>query len=74
MPPSHLSYRQIAEDLAERIRTGEYAPGSKLPSYSEIGRMYSCGITTAQSAMRELRSMGLTRGEPGVGVFVADQT
>lgn len=74
MPPERLTYRQIAEDLAARITSGEYPPGAKLPSYSELARMYSCGITTAQSAMRELRSMGLTRGEPGVGVYVAEHS
>ena len=73
MPPERLTYRQIAEDLAARIRSGEYPPGSRLPSYAELAKMYSVAVTTAQSAIRELRSMGLIRGRPGVGVFVAER-
>lgn len=73
MPPARLTYRQIADDLADRIGRGEYRPGSRLPSYSQIAAVYSCGTTTAQSAIRELRARGLVRGEPGVGVFVVDE-
>lgn len=70
MPPARLSYRQIAQDLAERIAAGEYPPGSLLPSYAALAAMYSCSVTTAQSALRLLRDRGLTRSEPGVGTFV----
>ena len=67
-----LSYRQIADDLAARIAAGEYPPGGKLPSYSELAAMYSCSITTAQSALRVLRERGLTYSEPGRGTYVLD--
>lgn len=72
MPPTRLTYRQIADDLEDRIRRGEYQPGSRLPSYRQIGEAYSCGTTTAQSAVRELRARGLVEGRQGVAVFVVD--
>ena len=72
VPPTRLSYRQIADDLAARIAAGEYLPGSRLPSYSQIAAIYSVSVTTAQSAVRLLHERGLTRGEPGRGTFVAD--
>lgn len=71
MPPKQLSYRQIADDLAARIASGEYPPGSRLPSYSQLAVMYSCSVTTAQSAVRLLHERGLTYGSSGRGVFVA---
>ncbi|MGW3891548.1 GntR family transcriptional regulator [Micromonospora chokoriensis] len=30
--PPRCRYEQIADDLAERIASGEFQPGSKLPS------------------------------------------
>lgn len=72
MPPSRLSYRGIAADLEARIRGGEYPPGTALPSYAEIARMYSVSVTTAQAAMRELRARGYTETVLGVGIFVVD--
>lgn len=72
MPPTRLTYRQIADDIAERIRRGEYPSGSALPSYRALADMYSVSVSTAQAAVRLLRERGLTRTELGRGVFVAD--
>lgn len=72
MPPTRLTYRQIADDLAERIATGEYPPGTKLPSYSQLASIYSCSVTTAQAALRVLRERGLTYSELGRGTYVLD--
>ena len=68
--PIHHSYRQIADDLAERIKAGEYADGEKLPSISNLAQLYSVGTTTARDAYRELKAQGLAEGIPGKGVFV----
>jgi GntR family transcriptional regulator len=70
VPPTRLSYRQIADDLEARIRAGEYPPGALLPSYAKVAEMYSVGTTTAQAAMRELRGRGLTRSVLGMGTYV----
>ncbi|MEH0830651.1 GntR family transcriptional regulator, partial [Micromonospora sp. CPCC 205714] len=34
--PPRYRYEQIADDLAERIASGEFPPGSKLPSRREL--------------------------------------
>lgn len=73
MPPKHFGYRDIANDLAERIAAGEYPPGSRLPSYSQLASMYSCSVTTAQFAIRILHLRGLTYGLSGRGIFVAGE-
>jgi DNA-binding GntR family transcriptional regulator len=70
--PINLTYRGIADDLAARIRAGEYRPGSKLPSYSEIAELYSVSLSTATRAIGLLRDRGLVEGVVGVGVYVCD--
>ena len=65
-----LSYRGIANDLAERIRIGEYPPGSKIPSYRQLSALYSVHVSTAQKAVMALEERGVVVGVPGRGVFV----
>jgi GntR family transcriptional regulator len=64
-------YEQLAELFRARIRSGELAPGDRLPSTSALkAEGWSQGTITW--AMRALRIEGWTRGQPGDGVFVAD--
>jgi len=67
-----LDYRGIADDIAARIAAGEYPPGSKIPSYSQLGELYSVSISTAQRAVIVLRERGLVVGAQGRGVFVRE--
>lgn len=71
--PRHLTYRQIADDLADRIRTGEYEPGAKLPTYKELKALYDVSEATGYRAMSLLIDRGLAIGEQGRGTFVVDQ-
>ncbi|WP_328342454.1 GntR family transcriptional regulator [Micromonospora sp. NBC_00421] len=41
MPGIPLSYTDIAADITSRIKVGEYEPGAKLPSYSQLADLYS---------------------------------
>lgn len=70
--PILLTYRQIADDLAVRIATGEYAPGAKLPTYQELADLYSVGVTTAARAYAVLVDRGVVVGMAGRGMFVPD--
>lgn len=72
-PMRPMTYVEIADDLAERIRKGEYQPGAKLPSYQELAGIYSVHFTTIAKAMALLRRDGLVIGAPGRGVFVVDE-
>jgi GntR family transcriptional regulator len=68
-----LDYRGIANDIAARIATGEYPPGGKIPSYSQLAKLYSVSISTAQRAVIVLRERGLVVGAQGRGVFVRER-
>ncbi len=74
MTVPRLTYREIADDLAARIRSGEYAPGAPLPSYSKLADLYSVSVSTAQRAVGLLHDRDLIVGEHGVGIFVKEQT
>jgi DNA-binding transcriptional regulator YhcF (GntR family) len=71
--PVKLTYRQIADDVAARIATGEYRKGAELPSYRELAELYSVSVATASRAYGLLRDRGTVVGEPGRGMFVPDK-
>jgi GntR family transcriptional regulator len=74
VPAVPMSYIEIAEDIAARIRAGEYQPGDRLPRTKELAELYSVSDTTAYRAVSLLRFQGVVVGSQGRGVFVATDT
>jgi len=72
MPTRRLSYREIADDLGQRIASGEYPPGAQLPSTTELADLYSVNRSTIVRAMGLLHDRGVVYGIAGRGVFVPD--
>ncbi|MFG1870324.1 MULTISPECIES: GntR family transcriptional regulator [Micromonospora] len=72
MPTRPPHYRRVADDIEQKIRSGEYSPGQQLPSVSEIGELYNVARSTAYRAVKELHERDLVYGQQGQGVFVAD--
>lgn len=70
MPPRPQYTRVIVADVIEKIRTGQYPPGSKLPSVSEMETIYGCSSQPIKNALRELAIRGYTEGHAGKGTFV----
>jgi GntR family transcriptional regulator len=65
-------YEEVADDLLARINSGEYPPGSKLPSRAQLAEMYQVSSIVADRAMMILRLKGVTESLPGVGVYVRE--
>lgn len=65
-------WRQIAAEIIRRIKDGTYPPGSRVPSTLEIAQEFGVVNATASKAMQHVRAQGWTRGEVGLGTFVAD--
>ncbi len=63
-------YRLIAEDLLARIESGEYPPGSRLPTKAELMAQHHVAINTVERAIEELRSAGRVETVQGAGMFV----
>jgi GntR family transcriptional regulator len=68
--PPH--YRRVADDIEQKIRSGEYPSGHQLPSVSELGEIYNIARSTAYHAVKELHERNLVYGQQGQGVFVID--
>ena len=64
------AYQQVAEDLRQRIASGEFPVGSAIPSTSKLASAYAVSITVVRAAVTQLRADGLLIGQPGKGVFV----
>ncbi|MFF4876333.1 GntR family transcriptional regulator [Micromonospora sp. NPDC000668] len=67
-------YRRIIADIRERIASGEWPPGHKLPSTKALAEMYEVGSqSTVRQAVTILIETGELYGHQGLGVFVADR-
>jgi DNA-binding GntR family transcriptional regulator len=54
-----VNREDIAGPLRERIVSGEYAPGDKLPSTRELATSYNAARATANAALQLLAREGL---------------
>ncbi|MFI8008280.1 GntR family transcriptional regulator [Streptomyces sp. NPDC086010] len=66
-------WRQLADELAERIRSGELAEGEALPQIRELTAAGEGSTTTVQAAYRALETEGLVRIVRGRGTYVRRQ-
>jgi 2-aminoadipate transaminase len=63
-------YRQLFEQLAAKIRSGELEQGEKLPPTRELAGQLGLNRTTISAAYELLESEGLISGHVGRGSFV----
>ncbi|MEV5691794.1 TetR/AcrR family transcriptional regulator C-terminal domain-containing protein [Micromonospora globbae] len=64
-------YRRIAADIADRIASGEFAPGARIPSTRQLMAAYGVAMATATKVLATLRERGLVEPVRGVGTVVA---
>jgi len=64
-------YTQLKELLRERILDGTYAPHSRMPSESELGKAFDVSRITVRQALGDLQKEGLIFKIHGKGTFVA---
>ncbi len=74
--PEDPIWRQIADDLAARINSGEHPPGTQLAPLPELRALYTerlgrqVGTSTLQKALDVLEYVGMVEARHGVGFFV----
>lgn len=61
---------QAAELLLERIRSGEWTLGAKLPGETTLAPQLGVGRSTVREAIRQLAGRGVLATRQGSGVFV----
>ncbi len=64
-------YREIADELQQRISSGALPSGSRLPGEEALAAEFGVARGTARSALQELEHDGVIRVVPGRGRFVA---
>jgi GntR family transcriptional regulator len=69
-------YRQIAEDLQQRIETGELPENPddpRIPTEIELMEKYEASRNTVRDAVKLLTTRGLIETRPGHGTFVVEK-
>ena len=69
LPP----YRQVAQIIADKITSGEYAYGSRIPTESELVKTYEIARSTARRAVAWLREQHFVETVPTRGSYVLYQ-
>lgn len=64
-------YAQIKEIIKQRIIDGEYAIHERLPSESELRKVFGVSRITVRQALRDLHAEGLVFSVQGKGTFVS---
>ncbi len=63
-------HQLIFDSLHNRILTGVYKPGDRLPSEAELGKTFDASRITVAKAVLELQRMNLVSRRPGAGTHV----
>jgi GntR family transcriptional regulator, transcriptional repressor for pyruvate dehydrogenase complex len=63
-------YHNIFEELQQRIRQGDWLPGDRIPSITQLAKELQVGTGTIREALRSLQSIGMIKIEHGSGVYV----
>lgn len=64
-------YAQLEEQIRERIESGEWPAGTRLPPERELSRAFGTSRVTTRKALNRLIAQGLLRSVPRRGTFVA---
>ncbi len=67
-------YRQIVKYISDKIATGDWVIGSRLPSQRAMAQAFGVNRGTIVSAMEELISYGILESDFGGGTKVASNT
>ena len=72
MKPPASRLENLTRDLTSRIVGGEYSPGERLPTETQLQQKWGVSRSVVREAMKVLASQGLVRIEQGRGTFVSD--
>src|SRR5690554_4443954 len=67
-------YYQVQEILEEKISTGEWEEGHRLPTEKELARYYNVSTITVKRAVHELVNKGILYRIRGKGTFVSSNS
>jgi GntR family transcriptional regulator, transcriptional repressor for pyruvate dehydrogenase complex len=62
----------VAEHLKQKVLSGEFSPGTKLPSELALAREFGVNRFTVREAMNQLEQLHLVARRPGAGTVVLE--
>ena len=66
-----LRYRALADEIANRITSGELKPGERVAAENELARAFKVSRVTVRAALAIVEEKGLVVRRRGAGTFVA---
>ncbi len=66
-------YRQIVDQVAQLIRSGQLEPDAMLPSVRDLAKELLVSLITVRRSYADLESAGLIVRRQGTGTFVAKE-
>jgi len=63
---------RIADDLRQRIASGELPPGARLPRLADLAEQWKCSLAAPRGALESLRQQGLVTSRRGLGTVVRE--
>jgi DNA-binding LacI/PurR family transcriptional regulator len=68
--PTLSKHEKIRQAIADAIASGQYEPGQRLPSESELVKTFGASRPTVTRALRELQLSGIIERRAGSGSYV----
>src|SRR6476659_6356064 len=65
--------RRLAKEFRDKIKTGQWPQGKRVPTTRELAAHYQVSVNTVQNAFRELEAFDLVERRPRLGGFVKTQ-
>ena len=64
-------YLQLVQQVSHALRLGQLRVGDRLPAVRDVAVQLAINPNTVLKAYRQLETLGLVEGRPGVGIFIA---
>lgn len=66
-------YEEVANHILERIRSGEWSAGCRLPAEGQLAKEFDVSRSTIREAIRSLQMDGILRSKAGSGTYVSER-
>ena len=66
-------FLQIADSITDKVVSGEFAAGEKIPSVRELASQMVVNPNTIMRTYSELQAMSIIENQRGIGYFVSDK-
>ncbi len=69
----HSAPEILVEQILRQVRSGDLAPGARMPPQRELARMFEVGLGTVRESIKILMAMGYLEVVRGKGTFITQE-